>query len=169
MNFEQLLNNFEKLLQNEEKAINTPSLQIKGNVLSFKDYFIQISNISQVSIAPVAKQPYPILAFVLIVFGLMLFTVDSSFGVMLGMLLAGYGGYILYKVHTRNANRGDNLTIGLNSGSVFRFNFKNREFLDEVMEVLQSCANNRNSNVIIDFQNSVVTMGDQNRVVVEKL
>jgi len=46
--------NFDKLLANEEKVIDTPTLKIEKNILCFKDYFLQISNISQVSIAPVS-------------------------------------------------------------------------------------------------------------------
>ena len=159
--------NIDKLLANEEKVIDTPALKIENNILYFEDYFLQISNISQVSIAPVKKLPYPIFAFVLVIIGVLLLSFHSQVGIIIGILLIVSGGYSLYRVHIRNSDLGEVLSIELNSGSIFWFTVKSRPFLNEIIDVLQSCANNKLGNCIIDIQNSVVTMGDKNLVEVD--
>jgi hypothetical protein len=157
--------NIDKLLASEEKAINTPTLKIEDNILYFEDYFLQISNISQVSVAPIKKRAYPMFAFVLVIIGLLLLLSHNEFGIIVGILLIACGGYFIYRVYVQNSNLGEALRIELNSGSIFRFIVINRPFLNEIITVLQSCANKKISNIIIDMQNSIITVGDKNVVV----
>lgn len=145
-----------KMLEKQEKAIDTPELKINDNILSFEDYFIQISNISQVTIAPLPKQTYPPLAFLLFVIGLGFMSMKNPVGILLGLCVASVGGYMLYRVYKYNEERGERLSIQMNSGGIFRFNCKDRRFLNEVMEVLKDCANSQKGSMIIDMKNSVI-------------
>ncbi|MGS0763162.1 hypothetical protein [Syntrophomonas curvata] len=159
--------NFDKLLASEEKVIDTATLKIEKNILCFKDYFLQISNISQVSIAPVKKHSYPIFAFVLVIIGILLARSHYEGGVTVGILLIVCGGFFIYTVYKKNSDLGEVLSIELNSGSIFWFIVKDRPFLNEIIDVLQSCANNKLANYIIDIQNSTITVGDKNVVEVD--
>lgn len=154
--------------KSSDRIINTPHMNIQENILSFKDYFIQISNIAQVSIDAAEKEKFSTLAIGSVLLGMMIFSMDILSEFILGIILTGLGGYALYKTYKRNMERGENLTIQLNSGSIFRINFKTRDFLNEVMEVLKYCANNKDYNATIDIQNSVVTLGNENQIEVEK-
>lgn len=79
-------------------------------------------------------------------------------------MIAVFGAYVLYNTYTKNSNSGENMVIHLNSGSIFYINFKDRTFLNNVMEVLKDCANSSKSNYVIDVKNSVITVGDENKI-----
>jgi len=91
----------------------------------------------------------------------------NEFGVVVGILLIVCGGFSIYTVYKKNSDLGEVLSIELNSGSIFWFIVKNRAFLNEIIDVLQSCANNKLANYIIDIQNSTITVGDKNVVEVD--
>lgn len=59
-------------MDSKVQEINTPKLIVKENVIAFTDYFIQISNISEASISPIPAAPYPIIAIVLLLIGVIL-------------------------------------------------------------------------------------------------
>lgn len=77
--------------------------------------------------------------------------------------------FFIYTVYKKNSDLGEILTIELNSGSIFWFIVKDRPFLNEIMDVLQSCANNKSLNYTIDIQNSTITIGDKNVVEVDNI
>ncbi|MDH8679262.1 hypothetical protein QE109_13980 [Fusibacter bizertensis] len=152
------------LFSSDEKVIDTPIMKVKGNVLAFNDYFLQISNISQVSIAPGSKRNYPVSAIAAVLGGLLIISLKSFIAILIGLMVAGFGGYMLYNTYTKNSNSGENMVIHLNSGSIFYINFKERTFLNKVMEVLKDCSNSSKSNYVIDVKNSVITVGDENKI-----
>ncbi|MDF3001555.1 MAG: hypothetical protein K0Q48_1674 [Bacillota bacterium] len=153
-----------KIMNKDEKIIDTPTLRIKDNILSFDDYFILVSNISQVSIAPVTKKAFPKMSILLIVVGLLFFTMESLPFLIIALAFVGGGLYLIYTNTQENNNRGDNLSIQMNSGEYFIFNCKDREFLKKIMDVLQSCANKLLTEAKIDLTNSVINYGDNNLI-----
>lgn len=56
------------------------------------------------------------------------------------------------------------MTILLNSGSSFHLYSPNYDFLDDVMKVIMSCADSGRANYVIDLKNSVITVGNYNKV-----
>ncbi|MBU5676808.1 hypothetical protein KQI88_10295 [Alkaliphilus sp. MSJ-5] len=164
MNIERFFNFNNK----EEKEIDTPVFKIKDNILTFENNLIQISNISQVSIYPAAKRPVPTYIPIIILIGLIFISFGSNNMKFIGFLFSGIGIYLGYKVYERNANRGDILRIQLNSGFNFSIICKDKDFLYNIIDVLKDCFNNNKSIATIDFQNSVVTIGEQNKVIIDK-
>jgi len=158
MNLKELLKDFDA---DKKKTIDTPTLNISDNILYFKDYFLLISNISQVSIAPLKDAPYPRWAIILILLG---FAAMSTELIIPGILAISIGGLFIYTTYKKNLNKSERLVIELNSGNIFSFVFEDRDFLNDVLEVLMDCANRGTSNATIDIQNSIITFGDQNYV-----
>ena len=56
----------------EVKIIKTDNLQIENNLISFRDSVLQISNISQVDIAPVPKKKFSSNAILALIIGILL-------------------------------------------------------------------------------------------------
>lgn len=75
-----------------EKNIETPSLLIKKNIMTWNNTMIQLSNVSLISAADIDLAPFPLLAVLIILGGLMLF----SASVALAFLLLILGGIWIY-------------------------------------------------------------------------
>lgn len=152
--------------------IKTDQMAIRNNTLAFENHFLQISNISQVSKSRQPKRAYSKMSFILVIIGailLALFLIDPKLWVIaLGLTLIAIGGVKLAKVDRYNRNLGGYLTILLNSGGVFHLFSPSYDFLDDVMAVIMNCADSGRSNYVIDLKNSVITVGDYNRVEVGK-
>ena len=164
MDIEKLINFGNK----EEKEIDTPIFKIKENILTFGDNLIQISNISQVSIYPIAKQPIPMYIPIIILIGMFFISSRGNNMKFMGFVILGLGIYLGYKLYEKNANRGDILRIQLNSGFKFSIICNDKAFLSNVIDVLKDCFNNNKSIATIDFKNSIVTIGEQNKVIIDK-
>lgn len=163
------------------RDINSSTLTIKGNVLSFSDYFLQISNISQVSIAPVPKQNKSsiyALGVMMCILGLASFSfvsINAFFFIVLAIALIGGGIAVIYNAYQSNQNLGHTLSVQLNSGYVFLFHAKSYDFLNEVLECLKKCVNEAVSGATINFgesqityvekiDNSTFAVGNQNKI-----
>lgn len=159
-------------MNSKAQEINTPTLTIKDNVIAFTDYFIQISNISEAAIAPIPQLPYPIIAFILCIIGLLLTFMGmghTASSVILGLIFLVIGVMIIYHIYLKNKNRGEVLILSLNSGKSFYFKCYDKFFLAKVLDVLKSCVNKEVHSIVVDFSNSVITNspivgGDKNQV-----
>lgn len=149
------------------RDINSSTLTIKGNLLSFTDYFLQISNISQVSIAPVPKQnknSIYALGVLMCIFGFGSFSfvpVNAFFFIIFAIALIGGGIAVIYNAYQSNQNLGHTLSVQLNSGHVFLFHAKSYDFLNEVLECLKKCVNEAVSGATINFGESQITYVDK--------
>ena len=136
---------------------------------------IQISNISEASIAPIPPTPYPIISIILLIVGLIvtLIGIDNSvIAVILGLIMLAIGIISVYRVYQKNKNRGEVLIFDLNSGKQFYFRCNDKAFLRRVLDVLKACVNKEVGSITIDLSNSVITNspivgGNNNRVGVE--
>lgn len=158
------------------QEIETEILTVRNNIMEFKDYFIQISNISEAEIAPIPKLPYPVLAIVLLLMGILLFVFgisDDTLSVtIIGLIMVAISAVALYKTYQKNQNRGEVLILGLNSGKRFYFKCYNKSFLRTVLNTLKSCVNTKNQSVTFDLRESKITdapiiNGNNNDVLLE--
>ena len=136
----------------EQKLIDTPTFQVKDNTLWFKHYFLQISNISQVSAREAETIPVSY-AVGCIAIGLLLLSVKLYW---VSFLAIGIGAVILYFIYEKKQHPEYNLYIGLNSGQVFRFHCATEKFANEVMEALRECINSPHGVINVDFKNSKI-------------
>lgn len=158
--------------KNKKNEINAPELKIKENVIYYVNRYqvkeklvqretaLQINNISQIDVGPAPKTPYPSWAIWLIVMGLFVFSLGKYLSgfIVLGLILIMIGSSVLYLIYHSNQNAGDNLTIFLNSGSFFIFNFSNAKFLSEVFQTLINCMNgNVSGETVINIEKSTIT------------
>lgn len=148
-------------------VIDTGEFKIKDNILSFKNSFILIHNISHISVSPVDKYPYPISSIVLGILGLLSASIPFTLTRIVGLILIALCAYIIYKIIEKNKDLGEYLQINLNSGKILWFVCKDKEFLIKIIDVLKNCINSKSSNVQIDLQNSIVTIGNENNIQVD--
>lgn len=67
----------------KEKTIVTPELSVVGNVMSWKNSVIQLSNISSISTVPLELLPFPTWAIPLILIGTVAFKLSWIAAVVL--------------------------------------------------------------------------------------
>lgn len=151
------------------KKINVNNFKIEKNILSFNNSMVQISNISQVNVASPPKKPFNLTAIAAIVFGILLLMISPGLQIV-GIILLGCGiGYIMLYISS-NSNEDIYLNISLNSGGVYSIICKDKNFLKEVMKVIEYCINNHYNQIVsIDFNdcnitNSPIIPGNNNKV-----
>lgn len=133
-----------------EKNIETPYLVIKKNIMTWNNTMIQLSNISLVTAADIDLLPFPILAVLLILAGIMLFNSSAALAILL-LVLAAAWLYFWYRENEK-CKEGAILTIRMNSGHNLHFSFDDKAFLLRVVDVLE--------NIIIDGGNNPQTTID---------
>lgn len=157
---------------NKEKIISTSNFKIENNIISFNDVLLQISNISSVSVEPVAKkkfEPWFIVIFFLGIFGAMQPDEDiKGFGIVFVVISVAYICWLLIENYGKNEKY---LYISLNSGFLYYIICENERFLQSVMEIIEYCINHHYiKNIQIDFNecrlyNSPITVGDGKEVI----
>ncbi|MEG0812280.1 MAG: DUF6232 family protein [Eubacterium sp.] len=152
---------------NQKESINTPSLKIEKNCLSFQNTFLAINNISQVTVAPIPKDRFPMSAIVMGALGMLGFIIKIPMAGLVCLLIGVGIGFIWY---SKNNNTGLNLNIFLNSGNILSIHGDDAKFLNKIRDVLMYCANNNYEQQInVDFShstidNSPITFGSSNEV-----
>lgn len=140
-----------------EKYIETPSLLIKNNIMTWDNTMIQLSNISYISAADIALIRFP--GWLVAAFFAGLFLLGKQ--VLLATLLITAGAVGLYFWYKENEKRrqGAILTIRMNSGHNLYFTFKEKEFLMRVIRVLEGIIVNGgvNSPVSINIKGCTIT------------
>ena len=136
-------------LGGKEAFIETPSLLIKKNIMTWGNTAIQLSNVSYISAADIAEIKFPWMAALMILGGFML--AEESF--ILFLVLAAAASAWIYYWYQENEKRkkGAILTIRMNSGHNVYFTFKEKKFLLEVLEVLENIIINGGTNTPVDI------------------
>lgn len=154
---------------NEIKKISTENFKIENNIIFFSNSLIQVSNISQVCVAPAPKKKFNFLSFLVFGIGTVLVQSYSELQQYIGAIcIVSVIAYILYFFYSNSEEK--YLNISLNSGNVYCIVCKDAQFLDRVMQVIEYCINNHYiQSVTIDFNNcrvfnSPVIVGSKNRV-----
>lgn len=151
----------------KSKLIDTPTFQLKDNTLWFKNYFLQVSNISQVSAQQVEAKSYTREIVVTFFVGLaLIWTKVYLLGILAWMVM----GYLLLLVYRQKQKEPEYFVfIYLNSGNRYCFRCVSQEFANRVMEALRECINMPHSQITVDFanskiSNSPITFGNENHV-----
>ena len=141
-----------------EKVIETPTLNIKKNIMTWENTLIQLSNISYISAADIATIPFPVVAALLILVGLFVLGSEG----FLAIVLIAIGGVWLYFWYSENEKRkqGAILTIRMNSGHNLYFTFENRQFLLKVLRVMERIITDGNSNSKVTINITDCTISD---------
>lgn len=139
---------------NNKKTIETDILNVRGNLISWKDTFIQISSISMISTTDVDKNSFPILSIVMGLIGL--FVMKTS--VLIGLLLLAFCGLWIYKWYsdTEHLKKLKKLNIVLNSGGTYTLVFNDKLFLDQVVSILENIlsTSDKNSNITFNIKDN---------------
>lgn len=134
------------IVQKEQQVKNT-ELEIARNVLWSDDYFIQLSNVSQVQALPV-QYSYK---YALILLGIGLFL--SVFQIWaLGIPLLLIGAAVAYFTYSSRANPKYGVFVTLDSGHTLRFECNNREFAYRVVKRMRERVDNPSGSTVINFQ-----------------
>lgn len=134
------------------KMIDTPTFQVKENTLWFEHYFLQISNITQISAREADTFPLKYVVCTILA-GLIFLSAKMN---LLGVLCIMAGVVLLCYIIYQKQNPKYNLYIELNSGHVFRFHCQTENFANRVMAALRECINTPNTAINVDFRNSKI-------------
>lgn len=120
----------------KEKVIETPKLIIKGNIIYWAKTMIQISNISYISTVPLDQLGFPKITLLLLgIAALAFYGRSPGYGVIL-LLCTGVWIFIWYYKNEERKNEAI-LCIAMNSGDEFRIYVEDKEFLSEILAVLE--------------------------------
>jgi len=146
----------------QNKVINDAVLDIQRNIFKIKDSFIQISNISKIWAGKIIGRPYPVWSFILILFGLLIFSnFHYSFMSVVGLACIGFGGYSIYEVYKYNKENRYALHIEMNSGGRFILTSDNIDFLNRAASFIAQTINEyglegQAINYYIDFSTQTI-------------
>lgn len=141
--------------------INTERISVKKNVITLDERTLQISNVSQLYVAEPASK-IPIIAIILFLVFVGTYFMASVFTLfsLLGMIVAGF---YIYLVIMDNLNKGYFIYLNLNSGFTYLIHCQNRQFAEEVREVIENCINDiyHKQDVMINMNQEVIKIGQQ--------
>ena len=137
-----------------EKSIETPYLNVRQNVMTWDDTMLQLSNVTHISTSSVKMLPEPWIAFGLIIVGICLI-IWNVFVAIVIMAISALWIFLWYKENEKRKLQAI-LTISMNSGQRFYFNFDNKEFLKKVTDVLERII----MEGIVGNQNVVISIKD---------
>lgn len=132
-----------------EKFIETPSLLIKKNIMTWDNTVIQLSNISYISASDIPLAKFPVWAGLAILLGFWLLG-KSTFLALLLIAVSAAGLYFWYKANEKR-RQGAILTIRMNSGHNLYFTFEEKKFLLRVVHVLENIIINGGANTPVDI------------------
>lgn len=119
----------------KEKSIETPELLIKGNIMSWEETMIQLSNVSCISTAPLDQLEFPKMSIIILLLGIVIIF-DNP---VTGIILLTAGGIWIYVWHYINVIRklDKMLIIIMNSGNSLKFIIGDRNFLNIIVQLLR--------------------------------
>lgn len=132
-----------------EKFIETPSLLIKKNIMTWDNTVIQLSNISYISAADIGLARFPGWTVLVILGGLFLLGEAAFLAILL--IAAGAAGLYFWYKENEKRRQGAILTIRMNSGHNLYFTFEEKSFLLKVLNVLEAIIINGGANAPVDI------------------
>lgn len=119
----------------EKNRIETKRLSICGNIMTWDNTMIQLSNVSCLSTAILEDMPFPKYALLLILAGIVMF----KFSLWVSLLALALGAGWVYNWYNTNRKRSLQtlLSINLNSGLTLKLLFGDKAFLEDVLRVLE--------------------------------
>lgn len=156
MEFGNLNNNINSL--NMSGIINTKNKTISGDrfyvgegILKCDNYFISLDSICMVEIGRKLNSALSfvwviIFGIIICLFSLLLCTLDTDMGItgfFLGFLVGGCGFLGLNHVHKSNEKIPYSMSIHLSDNSTYSYYSLDKNFILDIMEVIQACINDR--------------------------
>ena len=126
---------------NQQEKIVTKELKINKKVFIYNETVIPLCNISRISVADAPKKPYSLWYFAVVVLGFLLLGTGSGTGVLIGLMLLGGVGFIIYNTYKVNQDVHEYLVLNLNSGQNIFLYSKDHSFTIKVMDVIINCMN----------------------------
>lgn len=120
----------------KEKTIETSKLIVKGNIIYWAKTMIQISNISYISTVPLEQLGFPKIALLLFGIAILAFSGRRP-GVGVILLLCGATWIFIWYYKNEERKNEAILCIAVNSGNLFRIYIDDKDFLNEVLQVLE--------------------------------
>lgn len=145
-------------MDGKKEIFKEANISINDNVMKYKNWIVQLSNISMVEIAPIPKDKYPTVAIAGIVLGCVCFTVN----IVLALIIIGACAFWQYKVYESNSQLGKYLILELNSGRLLIFSCKDESFLNKVVEIITLCFQGNGKTWFVNFGNCQI--GDSNTI-----
>lgn len=139
----------------KKKEIKTEKLRIHKNIIEWENSMLQLHNISHISTNQMELQEFPKWGVILCIVGILVITRSATFGLICFVLAAG----IIYNWYSENERLKTEtaLSIKMNSGNNIVFIFNNKEFLNNVWEVLReiiASGNSKGSDVVINIKDN---------------
>ena len=138
--------------KSKDTKVESTGFQVDKNVIYYGNTAINTNNISLISVSPIPAN-------------------NSWFGAVIlglvGIAAIKYGGWILLIaavvwgaiVFNYNKNRGEFLTISLNSGNTLYFHCRDKTFLDKVVLLMVDCIKTGTESYTVNFDRCVVNKG----------
>ena len=137
---------------NKDTKVYASGFQVDGNVIYYYNSVINTNNISMISISPTPANNSWIAAIVVAVIGLL---IGRAIGITI--LIGAIIWIIAVVIH--NNNRGEYLTISLNSGNTLYFHCREREFLNQVINLMVECIKSGLGSYSVSFDKCVINTG----------
>lgn len=138
---------------NNDKVIKTMNLNITGNIITWQDCLVQISNVSYITAKGIQQVQFPWITIPALVIGIMLFRL--SFLVALIIVICSLAGIVLWYKEYDERNKSIALVLAMNSGDKLVLIFNDRSFLAKVMDVLKKIITDggigKNNSISIDL------------------
>ena len=149
------------LTSQKNRIVNSPTMQIDKNVITYGNSFICTDNISLITISPIPSDNSWIKAIIL---GLISIPIISIHFIGVFILIAAIIWF--FTVINNNNNRGENLAISLNAGNTLYFNCRDKIFLAKVVNTILDCIKNKNqSTYTINFDKCTINDGVLNNTI----
>ncbi|WP_288752198.1 hypothetical protein [uncultured Phascolarctobacterium sp.] len=149
--------------ESESKIVETDVLKVKGNLISWDNSIIQISNICMLTTTDVEANKFPMYSLLFVLVGLFIAKTNIMAG--LASLIIGIAWIYFWHKSSKQAKNSKNLNIVLNSGHIFIFIFHDKKFLEKVISVLSDIliASEKKAEYIFNIKNS--TFNDHSSLV----
>lgn len=139
MDFKDIKNAGTAQLLGNKRTISGDSFYVGEGVLKCNNYFLSLDSICMVEMGRFQKSIG--LCILLIILGILTFMIPNMFFV--GFIIIIVGSLGIYIIGEINQKIPYSLTIRLSNNMSFTYESQNRVFMEEVMEVIQSCINDR--------------------------
>lgn len=141
-----------KLAGKKDKMVESTGFQVDKNVIYYGNTAINTNNISLISVSPIPTNDSWKWAIVLGLAGIV--TMKNGGWVLLLSAIIWTAIVVYY-----NKNRGEYLTISLNSGNTLYFHCRDRAFLDKVILLMVDCIKTGTESYTVNFDRCVVNKG----------
>lgn len=147
-----------ELNDKKESEIKTAELSVAGNVMSWHNTIIQLSNISSLSTVSLELKKFPFWTIVALLIGL----IFLKYQMLIAIIAFGLAGVVIYLWYRENERLKSqkNLIIMMNSGKTFIICFEDKQFLKKVYAVLCTIIAERNhssKHIKININNSTIS------------